>query len=298
MGFRRSRLARTDGVRTRRSTPQATASSCLDYPQVALPGGMLAAGGNAPNDLKAALDNIFNHPNVGPFIARQLIQRLVTSNPEPGLRRARGIRLRAQSSPRASAGQAWRPQGGGESDPARSRSAHRRAAAAQLRQGARADAAPDPPLARARCAARRPAACPSGTPTTTWARRRCARRRCSISSVPSYQPTGELSDLGLAAPGAAARHRLQAAARPTTRWATRCIWYYLGNPQVGPDDISVDLARDCAAGGDSGRAARSLQRAVHVRTDVVARCARSCSRSSTACPTATAGATGCRKRCT
>ena len=32
-------------------------------------------------DLEAALDSLFNHPNVGPFICRQLIQRLVTSNP-------------------------------------------------------------------------------------------------------------------------------------------------------------------------------------------------------------------------
>jgi uncharacterized protein (DUF1800 family) len=34
-------------------------------------------------DLKIALDTLFNHPNVGPFISRQLIQRLVTSNPSP-----------------------------------------------------------------------------------------------------------------------------------------------------------------------------------------------------------------------
>jgi uncharacterized protein (DUF1800 family) len=33
------------------------------------------------NDLKAALDCLFSHQNVGPFICRQLIQRLVTSNP-------------------------------------------------------------------------------------------------------------------------------------------------------------------------------------------------------------------------
>ncbi len=33
--------------------------------------------------LKVALDRLFNHPNVGPFIGRQLIQRLVTSNPSP-----------------------------------------------------------------------------------------------------------------------------------------------------------------------------------------------------------------------
>ncbi len=34
-------------------------------------------------DLKIALDTLFNHPNVGPFVSRQLIQRLVTSNPSP-----------------------------------------------------------------------------------------------------------------------------------------------------------------------------------------------------------------------
>jgi uncharacterized protein (DUF1800 family) len=34
-------------------------------------------------ELKTALDAIFNHPNVGPFIGKQLIQRLVTSNPSP-----------------------------------------------------------------------------------------------------------------------------------------------------------------------------------------------------------------------
>jgi len=37
----------------------------------------------AQADLTLALDNIFNHPNVGPFIGKQLIQHLVTSNPSP-----------------------------------------------------------------------------------------------------------------------------------------------------------------------------------------------------------------------
>jgi uncharacterized protein (DUF1800 family) len=36
-----------------------------------------------PAALKIALDTLFNHPNVGPFFARQMIQRLVTSNPSP-----------------------------------------------------------------------------------------------------------------------------------------------------------------------------------------------------------------------
>jgi uncharacterized protein (DUF1800 family) len=37
----------------------------------------------AQSDLTIALDTIFNHPNVGPFISKQLIQHLVTSNPTP-----------------------------------------------------------------------------------------------------------------------------------------------------------------------------------------------------------------------
>lgn len=45
---------------------------------------LLPANQTAAQDLKTTLDTIFNHPNVGPFICRQLIQRLVTSNPSPG----------------------------------------------------------------------------------------------------------------------------------------------------------------------------------------------------------------------
>jgi len=41
------------------------------------------AGQSALQDLEQALDLLFNHPNVGPFVGRQLIQQLVTSNPSP-----------------------------------------------------------------------------------------------------------------------------------------------------------------------------------------------------------------------
>jgi len=44
---------------------------------------VIPANRTANQDLKIALDTIFNHPNVGPFISKQLIQRLVTSNPTP-----------------------------------------------------------------------------------------------------------------------------------------------------------------------------------------------------------------------
>lgn len=40
--------------------------------------------GDGDAAVKAALDTIFAHPNVPPFISKQLIQRLVTSNPSPG----------------------------------------------------------------------------------------------------------------------------------------------------------------------------------------------------------------------
>jgi uncharacterized protein (DUF1800 family) len=38
---------------------------------------------NPDASLKTALDTLYNHANVGPFIGKQMIQRLVTSNPSP-----------------------------------------------------------------------------------------------------------------------------------------------------------------------------------------------------------------------
>jgi uncharacterized protein (DUF1800 family) len=38
---------------------------------------------DAAGDVKKALDTLFNHPNVGPFIATKLIKQFVTSNPTP-----------------------------------------------------------------------------------------------------------------------------------------------------------------------------------------------------------------------
>lgn len=48
-----------------------------------LDGTILPAGRDARPELLAALDVLSSHPNVAPFIGRQLIQRLVTSNPSP-----------------------------------------------------------------------------------------------------------------------------------------------------------------------------------------------------------------------
>jgi uncharacterized protein (DUF1800 family) len=46
-------------------------------------GATVPAGLDGVASLNAALDIIFAHPNLAPFVSRQLIQRLVTSNPSP-----------------------------------------------------------------------------------------------------------------------------------------------------------------------------------------------------------------------
>lgn len=48
-----------------------------------LNGYVVPAGQTGSQDVTDALDHLFNHQNVGPFIGRQLIQRLVKSNPTP-----------------------------------------------------------------------------------------------------------------------------------------------------------------------------------------------------------------------
>lgn len=49
-----------------------------------LNGNVIPAGADGIARLDLALDALFQHPNAGPFLARQLIQRFVTSNPSPG----------------------------------------------------------------------------------------------------------------------------------------------------------------------------------------------------------------------
>ncbi|HEY4080987.1 MAG TPA: DUF1800 domain-containing protein [Burkholderiaceae bacterium] len=46
-------------------------------------GTTIPAGTSATNSLTMALDALFNHANLPPFISKQLIQHLVTSNPSP-----------------------------------------------------------------------------------------------------------------------------------------------------------------------------------------------------------------------
>jgi uncharacterized protein (DUF1800 family) len=65
-------------------SPMAAVESHHDMQAKAILSGVtLPAGQTAENDLQDALDNIFNYPNVGPFVCKQLIQHLVSSTPSP-----------------------------------------------------------------------------------------------------------------------------------------------------------------------------------------------------------------------
>lgn len=54
----------------------------LELPARAASAGNLGTAGLA--DVRAAVSNLFHHPNVPPFVSRHLIQRFVTSNPSTG----------------------------------------------------------------------------------------------------------------------------------------------------------------------------------------------------------------------
>jgi len=62
-------------------TPMAMNASRHSTAEISFLGTTIAANTDGTAALKTTLDTIANHPNVAPFISKQLIQRLVTSNP-------------------------------------------------------------------------------------------------------------------------------------------------------------------------------------------------------------------------
>lgn len=52
--------------------------------KIMVDGTEIPGGQGGLDDIRMAVNILFNHPNVGPFICKQLIQRLVTSNPTSG----------------------------------------------------------------------------------------------------------------------------------------------------------------------------------------------------------------------
>lgn len=70
-----------DPMLLNQNTHDITAKTLLSYPNAV--NQTLPANQNGNTDLQQALDNIFNHPNVAPFVSRILIQQMVTSDPTP-----------------------------------------------------------------------------------------------------------------------------------------------------------------------------------------------------------------------
>ena len=150
--------------------------------------------------IKVALDTIFAHANVPPFVSKQLIQRLVTSNPSPAyVGRVSAVFANNGAGVRGDMKAVI------TRDPDRQRGARRqRADRRQYRQAARADHAADRLGARVRRSTRPPTPGRSATPAAS--RPGSASRRGAAPSVfnffrPGYSPPATaISAAGLVAP--------------------------------------------------------------------------------------------------
>lgn len=206
----------------------------LVYPGVALAGGLLPAGGLARGNLELALDNVFEHPNVGPFLAYRLIQRLVSSNPSPqyvgrvaavfddngqGVRGDLGATVRAIL---------MDPEARQIATPASGRG--------KLRE----------PLLRVTQAWRALDASTGDGRFRAWnpeySLAQAALRSPTVFNfyLPDFQPTGELSDLGFIAPEFQIMTDTYAA-RVLNGLGANVYWAWQGNGG-DPEDIRVDLA--------------------------------------------------------
>jgi uncharacterized protein (DUF1800 family) len=63
--------------------PMEVVLTLHDYSPKTFLGHAIPGGQTPQQDLEQALDILFQHPNIGPFVSRQLIQQLVMSNPSP-----------------------------------------------------------------------------------------------------------------------------------------------------------------------------------------------------------------------
>jgi uncharacterized protein (DUF1800 family) len=70
----------TDPMLVNAANHDTTQKNLLNYPGA---NPVLPAGQTPAQDLEDAINNVFYHPNVAPFISKLLIQQLVTSNPTP-----------------------------------------------------------------------------------------------------------------------------------------------------------------------------------------------------------------------
>ncbi|MEO5559002.1 MAG: DUF1800 family protein [Dokdonella sp.] len=218
----------------------------LNYPGVSLAGGLLPGGGTAASDLGAALDNIFHHPNVGPFIARHLIKRLVTSNPSPayigrvaatfannglGVRGDLGATVRAVLMDTEARHLPSLASNGGK-----------------LRE----------PLLRQTHLWRAMRASSSDSRYREWNSEiylgQAALRSPTVFNffLPDYSPPGELSTLGLLGPEFQIVTDTSVAG-VSNALGSKTFWYWLGNPWYTPEDVVIDLDTELPFANDPVR---------------------------------------------
>lgn len=215
------------------------AKQLLVYPDVALANGLLPAGGSAESDLDAAIGNVFEHPNVGPFVAQRLIQRLVTSNPTPGYvgrvaarfaNNGAGVRgdldavvRQVLLDPEARSRPAAPATAGKLREPLLRITQLWRALDARSLDGRWREWYPDYYAAQA------------------------ALRSPTVFNFfqPSYSLPGEIVTLGLLSPEfqIATDNNLTVLANEL---GGKVYWFWRGNPDVSAEDVTVDLARDMA----------------------------------------------------
>ena len=212
-------------------------------------GKIFAAGRGAEQELARALDVLFAHPNVGPFVARQLIQRLVTSNPTPEYvervaavfgDNGAGVRGDLRSvvraillDPEARRGHLDLPERFGKVREPLLRLTH------LLRAFEAVSTAPD------------------GTYPSTWVEWGTSQAPLGAPSVfnffsPGYSPDGELRELGLVAPEMklADDSRINRAANYTGS----LLWAFGENPGItideGSPSVLISLGREAALAHD------------------------------------------------
>ncbi|AMN50029.1 hypothetical protein AK823_09210 [Psychrobacter sp. P2G3] len=79
----RSNVTKSDTYVEFTRNPMINIPSRHDTRSASFFGVTVPEGSNGEQALEIVIDTLFNHSNVGPFISKQLIQRLVTSNPSP-----------------------------------------------------------------------------------------------------------------------------------------------------------------------------------------------------------------------
>jgi uncharacterized protein (DUF1800 family) len=206
-------------------------------PKQILGGVILPGGQTGQADLEAALDVIAGHPNVAPFLSKQLIQRLVTSNPSPAYV--------------ARVASVWNDDGTGERGDLLAV-----AKAILMDPEARTGHLSDPiafgkvkePLLRMTALWRALDAASQSGKFRFWSSEeilgQAALRAPSVFNFysPFYSPPGELGSAGLVAPEMQiTTHTL--ITTTTNEFLYRAFWYYQGNPLLGPNDVALNVAK-------------------------------------------------------